>query len=43
MRGLEGKKLIKNVHSVFPISIYIYKAFLSRQLRSTDIYDIKIV
>ena len=37
MRGLEGKKLIKNVHSVFPFSIYIYKAFLSRQLKFMDI------
>ena len=25
MRGLEGKKLIKYVHSVFLFSIYIYK------------------
>ena len=40
MRGLGGKKLIKYIHSVFLFSIYIYKTFLSRQLKFTNIYDI---
>ena len=41
MRGLEGMKLIQYIHSVFLFSIYIYKAFLSGQLKFTDIHDIK--
>ena len=38
-----GKKLIKHVHRFQFIffSIYIYKAFLSRQLKFMDFHDIK--